>query len=385
LFFQEEALGHAFSVRPFFRLFLALDYTFATTTDGPDTVFEARAATISDQLDSLVPDEGRRLGLLDYDGADMVRFGGVIDEHESTLETLLDECASSAGIREFAEHVLVHSLKHGLASWAAEFSAGGSDFEAWYDVNFQGNASETVSLGIYDSIQGGAGVSREVFEDINALNGRTLLAGIAGQACCHIAATEATTVEILREISSEYFFDLVQSASASRDGPIPEFETAYERLGSDYRHIAYEEIQPLLHRRLRGLGETQEMARFYGTVAEEYVATRDRLNRTPRPVDVVFALEDRTFFDSRLQRTYRRFANRRSQRRDLSELAERVEEITRQCIHACPDCLKRRSCTHQYRYQEEMLDRRLLARAVAPLEEALADEEATRPDGGDTP
>jgi len=104
-------------------------------------------------------------------------------------------------------------------------------------------------------------------------------------------------------------------------------------------------------------------------VADEYDAVRDRLKRTPRPVDVVFALEDRTFFDTRVRQTYERFANRRSQRRDISELAERVEEITKQCIHACPDCLKRHSCTHQYRYQEQMLDRRLLTRSIAALEE----------------
>jgi hypothetical protein len=70
----------------------------------------------------------------------------------------------------------------------------------------------------------------------------------------------------------------------------------------------------------------------------------------------------------RVRQTYERFANRRSKRRDLSELAERVEEITKQCVHACPDCLKRNSCTHQYRYQEEMLDRRLLTRVIASLE-----------------
>jgi len=78
-------------------------------------------------------------------------------------------------------------------------------------------------------------------------------------------------------------------------------------------------------------------------------------------------LEDRTFFDTRVRQTYERFANRQSQRRDLSELAERVEEITKQCVRACPDCLKRQSCTHQYRYQEQMLDRRLLTRAISSL------------------
>lgn len=371
LFFQEEALGHAFSVTPFYRAFEGLDYLMATGTGPPETVFEADLATIHDRLETLLPEEGRRLGLFDYDTADLDEYRAVIADHEATLGEIVTECTNTTTVREFAEHVLVHSLKHAIASWAAEYSAGGSDFEAWYDVNFHDSGPDPVQLGIYDSIQGGAGVSREVFEDLESIGAETLLTGLAEQGCCHIAATEETLVSLLQEFSGEYLFDTVQSLSGSREEPMTELKAAYENLSPDYRHIDYDEIQPLLHRRLRALAETQELARFYGVVADEYVATRDRIGRSPRPVDLVFALEDRTFFDSRVQRTYQRFANRRSQRRDLSEVAERVEEITKQCVHACPDCLKRQSCTHQYRYQEQMLDRRLLVRALAPLEEVV--------------
>jgi len=367
LFFQEDALGHAFSVTPFYTALIAVDYMLATASSTPDSIFDADISTLQEHLPSLLPDAESRLGLLDYDQEQIEEYVQLLGDYRGTINPILNECASRNAVFTFAEHVLVHSLKHALASWAAEYSAGGSDFEAWYDVNFQDRNSDTIELGIYDSIQGGAGVSKEVFDDITTLGDDTLLSGVASQGCCHISATEDAVISLLNAQSGEFIVDLAQSIATGRQRE--DLKAAYQDLGMDYRHTEYEDIQPLLHRQLQTLAETQELARFYIAVAEEYVRVRHQLQRTPRAADVVFALEDRTFFDSRVRQTYERFANRRSQRRDLSELAERVEEITKQCIHACPDCLKRQSCTHQYRYQEQMLDRRLLTRSLAHLEE----------------
>jgi len=366
LFFQEDALGHAFSVTPFYTALIAVDYMLATGSSTPDSIFDADISTLQEHLPSLLPDAESRLGLLDYDQGQIAEYVQLLGDYRETIGPILNECASRDAVHTFAEHVLVHSLKHALASWAAEYSAGGSDFEAWYDVNFQDSGSDTIELGIYDSIQGGAGVSKEVFDDMSTLSDDTLLSGVAGQGCCHISATEDAVISLLNAQSAEFIVDLVQSIATGRQRE--DLKAAYQELGTDYRHTEYEDIQPLLHRQLQTLAETQELARFYIAVAEEYVRVRQQLQRTPRAADVIFALEDRTFFDSRVRQTYERFANRRSQRRDLSELAERVEEITKQCIHACPDCLKRQSCTHQYRYQEQMLDRRLLTRSLAHLE-----------------
>lgn len=369
LFFQKDALDHAFSVRPFFETLIAIDYSLATSSDEVDSIFEADLETIKQVVPSLLPNDESRLGLLDFDDKQLDDYLNLIEEHWETVDSIIQSCQDEARVSKFATHVLVHSLKHGLASWAVEYSAGGSDFQAWYDINFQERNAEHVQVGIYDSIQGGAGVSKEIFDDIEEIEDHTLLNGIGQQGCCHISATEELVNEILQSNSGEYIFDLVNSMTASTENQNTELSAAFERLNGDYRHIEYEDIQPLVLRRLESLVETQELARFYSVVAEEYDSVQEKLSRTPRPVDVVFALEDRTFFDTRVQQTYERFANRRSQRRDLSELAERVEEVTKQCVHACPDCLKRQSCTHQYRYQEEMLDRRLLTRAVGSLEE----------------
>jgi hypothetical protein len=368
LFFQEEALSHAFSVSPFYTALVALDYSLFAAQDTPDSLFEADLSTIRDTLPTLLPGPESRLALLDYDETDIAVYANLLEENNNTLTEILDECGEMDAVRRFAEHVFVHSLKHALASWAAEFSAGGSEFEAWYDVNFQQRDTDSVQIGIYDTIQGGAGVSKEVFDDIKSLTNATLLEGIASQGCCHIAATEETIVEILGETRPELLYDRSQALRQSGDGGINEFQSVFSRLGTDHRHMEYDDVRPLLRRKLDSLTESRELARFYARVAQEYRTLRDRIGRTPHAVDVVFALEDTTFFDSRVRQTYERFTHRRSRRRDISELAERVEEITKQCVRACPDCLKRQSCTHQYRYQEQMLDRRLVARGLASLE-----------------
>jgi len=365
LFFQEEALDHAFSVTPFYTALVALDYTLSMASDTPDSLFEAEMETIREILPSLVPESGVRLGLMDYDDAQIEEYASLLDTESDVLSGIFEECRNEAAVSQFAEHVLVHSLKHALASWAAEFSAGGNEFEAWYDVNYQQTDSETVQIGIYDTIQGGAGVSKEVFDDIQTIENGVLLDGIANQGCCHIAATEDVVIDLLADTEPNLLFDRIQSMGQSTDGG---FQPTFDRLSDDHRHTAYEDVRPQLRLRLQSLSESREITRFYSAVAEEYRQVENRIGRTPHPVDIVFALEGRTFFDTRVRQTYERFANRQSQRRDLSELAERVEEITKQCVRACPDCLKRHSCTHQYRYQEQMLDRRLLTRAVSSVE-----------------
>jgi hypothetical protein len=369
LFFQEEALEHAFSVTPFYRALIAVDYLFSTSSDGPNSLFKADVGEVKSRFPALLPSADQRLGLLDYDADDIENYEYLFTEYSDSIKSIIGECSNTHEVRRFAEHVLVHSIKHALASWATEYSAGGGDFEAWYDVNFLETTEETVEIGIYDSIQGGAGVSREVYNDLKQLSDDELLTGVTGQANCHIAATEETLVSLLNDYSGEYVFDLAQTAELGQEAT--EFRDAFQDIGTDFSYARYEDVVPLLNRRLSRICETKEMARFYCNVAETYTQTKQEICRTPRPVDIVFALEDKTFFDTRVRETYRRFANRRSQRRDLSELAERVEEITKQCIHACPDCLKRDSCTHQYRYQEQMLDRRLLARSLTTLDGGL--------------
>jgi hypothetical protein len=364
LFFQEEALDHAFSVTPFYTALVALDYTFHVASDTPDSIFETDLETIRDTLPSLVPESSARLGLLDYDDAQIEEYITLFEKEAETLSEIFKECRDEESVSQFSEHVLVHTLKHALASWAAEFSAGGNEFEAWYDVNYQQTESDTIQIGIYDTIQGGAGVSKEVFDDLQTISDGVLLNGIAEQGCCHIAATEDTVINLLAEANGELLFDRVQSMGQSVDG---EFQSTFNNFGGDHRHTEYEDIRPQLRLRLESLAETRELTRFYSAVAEEYQRVENKIGRTPQPVDIVFALEDRTFFDTRVRQIYERFANRQSQRRDLSELAERVEEVTKQCVRACPDCLKRHSCTHQYRYQEQMLDRRLLTRAISSL------------------
>ncbi len=365
-FFRDEVLGHAFSVDPFYQALVGVDYMLRTGPEGPDSLFACEPDDIVESLETLLPGPNERLGLLDYDDYQLERYTKICREHSDGLAEILADCADQTEVTEFAEHVLVHSIKHGIATWAVEFSAGGSDFEAWYDINFQQH-SDDIQLGIYDSIQGGAGISREVFEDLQTVSKREFIGGVGAQGSCHIGASEDIVIGLLAETDPMALYDAFHAENDEEYQT--QVDSAFAALSNDYRYNTLDELRPMVRRRLRSILETPEVSRFYGEVADAYCDVEGELGRTPTTTDVVLAMEERSIFDTRVKRTYDRFANRRSQRRDISELAERIEEVTKQCVRACPDCLKRQSCTHQYRYQTEMLDRRLLTRAFSHLEE----------------
>ncbi|MCO8242977.1 hypothetical protein [Haladaptatus sp. AB643] len=368
LFFQKDLLDHAFSVQPLYTTLIGLDYLFKTTSDGPEDLFDATTNDLIEFLPRVIPDSQTRLQLLDFGEDRRENYRNLFQEHGETLVEIFEHCQDASVITQFAIHVFVHSLKHALASWAVEFSAGGSSFEAWYNVNFeQEDSTSPVQLGIYDTIQGGAGISKEVFDDLHGISNQKFLKSLASQGCCHIAATNTLTMDLLRSVEPNLLYG--QYHAEDNLAVNQQIERVFEDLGGEYRHNDIDELQPMVRRRLDSLLQTKELTRFYRELAAVTTDVKNLLTRTPRAVDVVLALEDRTIFDSRVQATYDRFANRRSKRRDISEVAERTEELTQQCIHACPDCLTRHNCTHQYRYQEQMLDRKLLANSLATLEQ----------------
>jgi len=121
------------------------------------------------------------------------------------------------------------------------------------------------------------------------------------------------------------------------------------------------DIKSNVDRRVRTLFETRELARFYSYIAGRYSDVRETIGRTPRPADIALHLDRHVFRDPEIRSTYERFASD-SGRRDIAELGERLEELTVQCITACPDCLKTEggTCIRTSSGQTSTLNRRLL-------------------------
>lgn len=370
LFFQSRSIENVYDVTPVYRSLQAVDYWLRTSDVGPDSVFEASVDDINDSLDKLIPASGpTRLRLTGYDVEQRNELKELFRENSEELGETLRRCANGDGQQSFSEHVLVHSLQNAVASWAVEAGLGGSDFETWYDANFQSKDVDVTQVALYDSIEGGAGTSKEVFNRLR--EGLLSIHGPLTEQCsCHISLSEDLVLSLLADRDASVLYDIhMQGERAEEEIHRELFDLALnctpEMDGISF--VEEEEIISIFNRRISSLYETKELARFYGAVARTYRRVASELNRTPRAMDVVLGLEEEAFVDSRIRNTYERFANRGSQRKDLSELADRVEEITKQCIRACPDCLERQDSMYAYRYQNQMLDKRLLSEALSEV------------------
>lgn len=367
LFFQDRSIQNVYGVSPVFRALQAVDYWLSTSDRGSDSVFNASTDDICDGLDKVIPDSGpSRLRLMGYDADQREDLKRLFRDSSGELQEILNRCSTAGSQQMFAEQVLVHSLQNAVAGWAVEAGLGGSDFETWYDANFQSKGVDVVQIALYDSIQGGAGTSKEVFKRFKD-GSLAISESLSNQCSCHISLAEDLVISLLAEHDASVLYDIyTQGGGEDNEVQRELFDLAADTTShvdtSDF--VNEDEIITIFNRRVASLYETKELARFYGSVAQAYQRVSSELNRTPTAMDVVLGLEEETFVDSRVRNTYERFANRGSQRRDLSELADRVEEITKQCIRACPDCLERQDSMYAYRYQNQMLDKRLLMEAL---------------------
>lgn len=369
LFFDQDILENVFTVDPFVKHLLGVDYWCRTTAKyDADSVFELSVEDLEAILETLLAPEGDsgggRLTLMGYEDA---RSSGVLEavrEHEEAVATILSMCEKRTSLLDFAEEVLVHSIEHALSTWATDETPAGGSFELWYDVNFQQREDDIAQAGIYDSIQGGAGIATEVHEYLQSTSDLGFDDGLASQGACHTAAADQIVLDLLANEAGDVLYDLYshRGDESSEAGFESRLVASRDRI-VDGQPDAYnlDDLTSHAEHRIRSLFETRETARFYAYVASQYEAVQEKLDRTPRSVDLLLHLDRDLIPDPRVRETYRRFKHG-SNRSDLSELGERLEELTVQCITACPDCLETRgtNCVHGAKYQSELLDRRLL-------------------------
>jgi hypothetical protein len=382
LFFEEGVLNHVFQVDPFVKHLIAADYWCRETgTYDAESVFELSVEDLESIVETLLAPEadgGRgRLTLMGYDDARSSSVLATIREHGKEIETILERCRKREPLLDFAEEVLVHSIEHALSTWATDETPAGGSFELWYDVNFQQRDDDIAPVGIYDSIQGGAGIATEVHDHLQSTNSLELDEGLAAQGTCHTAAADEAVLTLLDGADGDVLYDLYNDENQQAFEDPDDGRTESGQKGTGFQHRlreardqvlgdhadAYnlEDLTSHTENRIRTLFETRETARFYAYIASQYDDIADDLQRTPRSVDLLLHLDRELIRDPRIRNTYRRFAEGTNQR-DLSELGERLEELTVQCITACPDCLETEgpNCVHGIKYQLKMLNRRLL-------------------------
>jgi hypothetical protein len=359
LFFEERALQHRFAVEPLVEHLIGIDYWRRVVDDDDFGVFSLSGPAIVEEIEQLLPeDSDRHLRLLGHESRAVSTVFETVEENPGTMAKLLGKCRNQDLLTEFVERVLVHSTEHALSTWSNNMTGSGTSFELWYDVNFQAVDDDSARIAVYDPIQGGAGIAKEVYEQLQDDSSPQVEAGFAVQGRCHSATADRATVELLASYPNGSLYDVYQS---DRDEFVSLVKQTVRSLVDDETAYSFDDIVSHVEQRVSTLFETRELAAFYSYVAGEYTTVEDHIGRTPRVVDLALHLDRHVFTDPTTKATYERFASD-SGRRDIAELGERLGALTVQCVTACPDCLKTDAglCLHGTGQQESRLNRRLL-------------------------
>ncbi|MBB6647746.1 hypothetical protein [Halobellus ruber] len=359
LFFEQNALESVFAIEPLVEHLLGIDYWRRVVDNEPMGVFSLSGTGVIDEVQRLLPeDSSRHLRLLGYEGREASRALDAIENHYDPVAKILAECRNETLLLNFAERILVHSAEHALSTWSNDLTGSGTTFELWYDVTFQESDDDVARIAVYDPIQGGAGIAKEVYEQVRENPSVGIEAGLAAQGRCHSAASDRATIELLGSHPSGTLYDIYHN---DHDEFTSLAESKLSGVVGDFEHYSKEDLLSRVEQRTRILFETRELAAFYSYVATEYMSVKETIERTPRVVDLALHLNRHVFTDPRIKTTYERFADD-SGRRDIAELGERLGELTVQCVTACPDCLKTDStiCLHGTGQQAARLNRRLL-------------------------
>ena len=359
LFFDDRALEHTFAIDPLVEHLLGIDY-WKRVVDGDEVgVFRLPGTSLAEEMERLLPDDSdRHLRLLGHESREVSEVFDTIRDNPVTMAELLARCRNPDLLYEFAEQVLVHSAEHALSTWSNNLTGSGTSFELWYDVNFQAHEDVEPRIAVYDPIQGGAGIAKEVYEQLQAGPDPAIESGLAAQGRCHSATADRATIDLLASYPDGALYDIHRS---NHDEFISLVERAVDRRVDDPDSYSIPDLVSHVEQRVRSLFETRELAAFYSYVAAEYTTVEEQVGRMPRVVDLALHLDRHVFTDPSIKATYERFAND-SGRRDIAELGERLGELTVHCVLACPDCLKTEAglCLHGTGQQETRLNRRLL-------------------------
>lgn len=359
LFFEERELAHTFAVEPLVEHFLGLDYWRQVVDDAEMGVFTLSGTGIVEEIERLLPDDStRHLRLLGHERREVSEVFETVESNPGTMAELLARCRNDEFLLDFAERIVVHSAEHALSTWSNDLTGSGTSFELWYDVNFQNEDDDSAHVAVYDPIQGGAGIAKEVFETLQSDTDPDIESGLARQGYCHSATADRAAIELLASHPDGTLYDIYEG---DRDEFQQLVNDRLDELIVDRAAFSRPDLVANVKQRIRTLFETRELAAFYSYVAGEYTTVEETVGRVPRVVDLALHLERHVFTDPQIKATYERFADD-SGRRDIAELGERLEELTVQCITACPDCLKTDPglCLHGTGQQETKLNRRLL-------------------------
>lgn len=366
LFFDQEEIPHEYAIDPLVEHLIGVDYHLKYLKSKPKGIFSP-GVDLQEALRKLLPETSsngdRRLRLLGHSAADSSNFYEIVSKNTSDFARILAHCRNDDMLLDFAERVVVHSAEHALSTWSNEYTGSGTSFELWYDENFQEGDADLARIAVYDPIQGGAGLAKEVAETYGEDDEADIAAGIRIQGRCHTGITDRAAVELLAAHDGSSLYNLFHNDREAFLDLVSDTvdDLIAETGGQSDREYNRTDLVTQVKQRINSLLETRELGAFYSYVAGLYENIASELDRTPRVADLALHLDQHGFRDPEVRGTYERFAADNG-RRDLSELGERLDELSVGCISACPDCLQTDGtlCLHGNESQHTRLNRRLL-------------------------
>ena len=301
LFFDERALQHEFAVQPLMEHLIGIDYWQRVVEDEELGVFSSSGPDVVDRAARLLPgDSGRQLRLLGHDGREVSGVFETIEQNPGVLAELLARCRNDRFLLNFAEQVLVHSAEHALSTWSNDLTGSGTAFELWYDVNFQERDEDNARIAVYDPIQGGAGIAKEIYERLLEGPDTAPDTGLAIQGRCHSATADRATIDLLASYPDGSLYDVYRGDRYEFDSLVGEI---LDRVIDDDSAYSRADLESRVNGRIQSLFETRELAAFYSYVAGEYVTVGADIERVPRVVDLGLHLNRHVFTDPKVKAT----------------------------------------------------------------------------------
>lgn len=368
IMYQGDFLQSLYDLDPLFEFLRAMDCWLKQENSDATlaSILSQESSEITDLIEQLIPDVciPSRLRLAGFDDHRKTLIADIFANHHNTIAETVNIAFEPKNFHHYLENVTINTITTTLNIWSHRFSnLSMGAFNLWHSNINEDGCFEVI---IYDNLQGGSGLSNELFNKISEKNAdRELMFTryLRSVADCSIHMAEQIILQIFYDYDADFLYDTFRSIDCET---IIEMEidryAQQSRLG--LRKELRSSLCTFIKLDVRRLLRTPEQAAFYKGISTVYMDLANILRRTPTAIDIIMRLSDKYFYDPRAYALFERY--RRTGTADRSELFTRVSEIIPTCLNACPECL---AIERQYGgniFGSSTVDRRLL---VAQLEE----------------
>lgn len=353
-------LNSLYEIEPLLTLLTAMD-TLWTIEGGMGLCsFETRTTDeVVETIGRLIPGEGARLALAGFDQTDRARWESVFDQHGPLLRRLIAQACDRSSLVPFAEEVVIETLRRAVHLWAMRMVTMGD--ESLMVHLGRGPEASSVSITLYDALQGGSGVARTLYERIlkdRATIARSFSDILRGVLRCDVDLMNRIEIGLLQHHTPERLYALAQGPGELLDQVIrQQMAVSIPAEASVLPTNEMDDLTTYVRRDFGRFAASEEMTAFFCSTARLYGQVSGLISRTPRATDLLL-LDRGEIYDPRALVLWQQYLARESAGK--SELLVRIEEMTPTCVGSCPECLEFEAFNTSRWDADWLIERRLL-------------------------